>query len=256
MLDAPPHPDDGRGWLTVVRNLGSGGGRMLLVLDGHPDRTLGARAVDTPMMAHREVAELLDTRPSIFKGNQAYTGSEWELCEGLNGIRWAKTTVTYTKQAILEWSPEPILIEYHPGPAPGASWVIIPESCVVFIGDLVSISQPPFLGDADIDLWVESLDVLLSKPYKDYLVVSSRGGIVEKHLIREQRRFLRDVQNRLKRLHGRSAYPEETKKLVSNLLSRFDHPPERHDMYFARLEYGLREHYIRHYFPEVEDEET
>lgn len=256
LIDAPPHPDDGRSWVSIVRNMGAGANRLVVSLDSHPDRAIGLRAMETPVIAHEQTAQELENRPAIFKGQNAETGSEWELSEGLSGIRWGKPNLTFTEQAIIDWGDQKFFLEHHPGPTPGASWLIAPEPGVVFVGDAVTGNQPPFLAEADIDQWVEALDLLLVKPYKDFLIVSGRGGIVEIGEVREMRRFLKEVERRLVRYFERDAEPEETAGTVDNLLTRFDFPPEREQFYSQRLRYGLKKYYTRHFFPEPEEEEA
>ncbi|HUF39123.1 MAG TPA: MBL fold metallo-hydrolase [Anaerolineales bacterium] len=254
MVDAPPHPDDGRAWTGTIRGMGGGANRLLAVLDSHPDRAIGLRAMDTPIIAHDLTARILEDRPAVFKGQNTETGAEWELSDGLSGIRWGKPSLTFTKQAIIEWGEQTCYLEHHPGPAPGASWLLVPELAVVFVGDTLTVGQPPFMADADIDPWVDALDLLLVKPYKDYLIVSSRGGLVEQDMIREMRRFLKEAQRRLGRYDERGAEPEETAGTVDNLLTRFDFPAERKDFYTRRLAHGLRQYYVKHFRPEPEQE--
>ena len=43
-IDAPPSPEDARSWRASLMNLGGGIERVLVNLDAHPDRTLGAGA--------------------------------------------------------------------------------------------------------------------------------------------------------------------------------------------------------------------
>ena len=68
-----------------------------------------------------------------------------------------------------------IWIEHHPGPAPGAIWVEIPSKKIVFVGDAVVEHQPPFLADADLPAWIETLSVLRIPKYRDYTIVSGRS---------------------------------------------------------------------------------
>ncbi len=255
LIDSPPHPDDGQSWSSLLRSMGGGVNRVLVVLDSHPDRTIGLRALDTQIIAHLETANELEDRPAIFKGQNSNTGAEWERCEGLSGIRWGKPSMTFTEQAILEWGDQKLLIEHHPGPTPGASWLIAHEPGVVFIGDAVTVDQPPFLADANIDQWVDILDLLLAKPYKDYLIVSGRGGLVEYGDIREMRRFLREVEKRLDRFHDRGSTPEAVLKTVPNLLTRFNFKKEFEQQYMDRLEYGLQQYYMRKYGIVLEEDE-
>jgi glyoxylase-like metal-dependent hydrolase (beta-lactamase superfamily II) len=253
MVDSPPHPDDGRSWHAILRSLGSGVGRLLVNLDSHPDRTLGVRLLDCPVIAHQETALEIDKRPTIFKGQSMDTGAEWENCDGLSGLRWTKPTLAFTERATLEWGEYTIRLQYCPGPDPGAIWLIVPEVSVVFVGDAVLVNQPPFFKWADLPAWIETLDLLLSKEYRNFLVVSGRGGVVNTQIIREQRSYLKEIQKRFERLFSRNAPPETTEGLVSSLLSRIDFSPDRQEQYVQRLKYGLFHYYRKHYYPEEEE---
>jgi len=248
MVDAPPHPDHGRSWQASLRSLG-GVSRMLINLDSHIDRTLGVRVLDCPVIAHEKTSTELDTRPAIFKGQNLETGAEWEICDGLSGLRWTKPTVTFTAHVRLEWGEYTVVLEHHPGPNPGAIWVIVPEVSVVFIGDAVVINQPPFLENARLSEWISTLDLLLSSSYKNYLIVSGRSGLINPQNVRDQRAYLKDIQKKLDKLGEKKAPPAATENLIPNLLSRIDFPAERAEQYTQRLRYGLHHYHKHHYFP-------
>lgn len=249
MIDAPPRPDDGRAWLAALRSLGTGKDRLLINLDSHADRALGNRALDSTVMAHESAAKAGKRRAPIFKAQNLESGAMWETCSGLSGIRWMHPTLFYDQAAMLSWGDTEVLLEYHPGPSPGATWVLIPEENVLFVGDAVVINQPCFLRNANIPLWLETLDLLLSKEYKNYLIVSSRGGIVPGEAIREQRRHLRDVWKRLERIAKRNGRPQATEKLVPKLLAQFKFPAKWQQLYNNRLKHGLFHYYAKHYYP-------
>ncbi len=256
LIDAPPCPEDTRSWRAALRNLGSGVNRLLINLDDHHDRTLGARAMDCPVMAHIETAKSFQNRSAVFKGQYPESGSDWEQCIGLSGIRWAIPSLTYSKRADLYWDDQPLIVEHHPGPTPGASWVIIPEAEVVFVGDLVFPNQPPFLSNADLPTWIELLDLLISAAFRNYLIVSGRGGLVPLELIRTQRRLLKYIFKRLTALADRDAHPETTETLLPKLLSEIEFPPDRQEQYQQRLAYGLYHYYQRDFWPnEMVEEE-
>ncbi len=177
-IDAPPAPEDGRAWRASLMNLGSGTERLLVNLDSHPDRTLGARAMDCTVIAHEKTAHVFRTRPTTFKAQGDETGSDWESIPGLGNIRWVPPEITFNSQMNIHWSDPPLVLEHHPGPTAGAIWVLMPSARVVFVGDLVLKNQPPFLARADLTAWQESLKLLLSPAFRNWLVVSGRGGVV------------------------------------------------------------------------------
>ena len=65
-IDAPPSPEDARSWRASLMNLGGGIDRALINMDAHPDRTLGARAMDCTVIAQEKTANIFRTRPSTF----------------------------------------------------------------------------------------------------------------------------------------------------------------------------------------------
>jgi glyoxylase-like metal-dependent hydrolase (beta-lactamase superfamily II) len=257
LIDAPPCPEDTRSWRAALRNLGSGVNRLLINLDDHLDRTLGARAMECPVMAHIETANSFRNQSAVFKGHAPESGADWEQCVGLSGIRWAPPSLTYSDQAVLYWDENPLILEHHPGPTPGATWIVLPEANVVFVGDAVLHNQPPYLAKADLNAWIEALDLLVSPRFKNYLIISSRGGPVPIETVREQRRSLKYILKRLTALGEREAHPDTTETLIPKLLSDLEFSPDRQDQFHQRLAYGLYHYYARYFWPNdlLDDEE-
>lgn len=247
MIDAPLRPGDGGAWQKTIREIGGGSNRFLVNLDPHPDRTLGVRIMDSTVLAHEAAAEVSYQRPAIFKAQVVESGAAWEMCTGLSGIRWLPPDIVYTDRASLHLEGTEVVAEYHPGPEAGASWLVLPEKKVAFIGDAVPVKQPPFLANADLDAWTETLDLLLSKEYKEYKLVSGRGGLVGEKEIRDVRRFIKNVDRQLERLSKRRASPQATDKMVETLLATIESPAKYRNFYSQRLQYGLYHYYARHY---------
>lgn len=249
MVDAPPRPDDGRSWQASLRRLGAGSDRLLINLDSHPDRTLGARILDTTVVAQQETAEAFRQRPAIFKGQNAESGAEWEDCSGLSGIRWVLPHIIFSNQARIHWDEEEVLVEHHPGPEKGACWVMLPEKKVIFVGDAVTVKQPPFLANANLPAWLKTLDLLAGKEYKEFVMISSRGGMFNEKTVRNMRRNLADLHKRLERMGKRKSSPEDVEKLVPRLLSACESPAKHKAQHSQRLQYGLFHYYARNYYP-------
>ena len=246
-IDAPPSPEDSRAWRATLMNLGGGPERILINLDAHPDRTLGARSMDCTVIAHEKAAQIFRTRPTTFKAQGEDTGAEWEDIPGLGSVRWAPPEISFGEHLGLHWEGSPILIEHRPGPSTGALWVTLPEEGIIFVGDAVVKGQPPFLATADLDAWIEAVNLLLSADYKPYTIVSSRGGVVNAQTIRSQLDFLKHARDRLERLGARKAAPEATENLAVTLASGFKGSAARQKHYAQRLRYGLLHYDTRHY---------
>jgi len=248
LIDAPLRAEDARGWLNLLYNLGGKPNRMLVNLDAHPDRTLGARLMECTIIAHQKTAQVFRGRPSVFKGQNAESGSAWETFDDVVGTRWAMPEITFSHKISIHWGEHEVFIEYHAGPAPGGTWVVIPSSKVVFVGDVVLLNQPPFLTNADIPAWIDTLD-LLSSNYREYRVVSGRGGIIPQESVKAQQKHLKSILKGLDKLVKRNAPTSDVEHLIPNLLSDLDFPKELQDQYYQRYRHGLFQYYARRYRP-------
>jgi cyclase len=248
LIDAPLRAEDARGWLNLLYNLGGKPNRMLVNLDAHPDRTLGARSMECTIIAHQKTAQVFRGRPSVFKGQNAESGSIWETFDDVVGTRWAMPDITFSHKISIHWGEHEVFIEYHAGPAPGGTWVVIPSLKVVFVGDVVLLNQPPFLTNADIPAWIDTLDLLMSN-YREYRVVSGRGGIIPQESVKAQQKHLKGILKGLDRLVKRNAPTSDVEHLIPNLLSDLDFPKELQDQYYQRYRHGLFQYYARRYRP-------
>jgi len=246
-IDAPPFPEDGRAWRASLMGISSGHDRLLINLDAHPDRTLGARAMDCTVLAHEKAAQLFNNRPAAFKPPSEETGAEWESLPGMSGIRWAPPEISFTKEITLDWGSVNVYLEHHPGPSLEAIWVILPEEKIVFIGDTVLKNQPPFFMNANIPAWLEALELLQSDEYNGYTIISGRDGEVSNIFINHQIKFLKETLKRLDKLAARKSAPDATQSLIQPLLKRLRFAAARHEQFAQRLRYGLRYYYTRNY---------
>jgi glyoxylase-like metal-dependent hydrolase (beta-lactamase superfamily II) len=248
LIDAPLRAEDARTWKAALLNLGGNFNRLLVNLDSHTDRTLGARAMECTIIAHQKTAQIFRGRPSVFKGQNAESGSEWETQNETVGTRWAVPDITFTQKVALFWGPPDVVLEHHPGPMPGSIWVIVPESKIVFVGDAVLPDQPPFLASADIPAWIETLDAL-AKNYRDYTIIGGRGGPVPYELVRTQQHHLKNILKGLEKLAKRNAPADETENLIPSLLADLSFSPKLDDQFTQRYHHGLYQYYAHHYRP-------
>jgi glyoxylase-like metal-dependent hydrolase (beta-lactamase superfamily II) len=246
-IDAPPSPEDSRSWRAALMSLSSGPERVLVNLDAHPDRTLGARAMDCTVLAQEKTAGVFRSRPTTFKAQGTETGADWETIPGLGTVRWAPPEISFTEQMSLHWGEIPVLFEHHPGPASGAMWVIVPDEKVVFIGDVAPKNQPPFLAHSDLPSWLEALELLLSPAYRGYTFVSGRGGTVSTAMIKTLAELIGQIHEKLEKMAKRGSSLDATEKLIEPFVAHFKSSAARHKQYVQRTRYGLRHYYARHY---------
>ena len=244
-VDAPPSPEDARSWRATLLNMNSGVERLLINLDGHPDRTLGARAMECTIVAQEKTADTFRSRPNTFKAQGEETGSDWESVVGLGSIRWAPPEISFSSNLSIEWSNTTVRLEHHSGPTAGSAWVILPEPKIVFVGDLVVKNQTPFLASSNLSDWQVSLDILGAK-FKDYTIVSGRGGVVTLADVQSQRELISELHSQLDDLARNQVGVDALEKLIPALMAKIT-GTENHRQYNQRLVHGLKHYYTRHY---------
>jgi len=246
LVDAPFLGEDVRSYRSSLASLGGTSNIMLVVLDAHYDRTLGTKAMDCTIISHEKVAQVFRDRPISLKPQLESTGAEFEQHDGLSGTRWSAPEITYSQRMEIHCDDHPVVLEHHPGPSYGATWVLLPGRQIIFIGDAVVPGAPPFLSYADIPAWLETLDLLLTSQYKNHTIVSSRGGLITHRQVKDQAHYLTHVLKELNKISSRNGLPEDTEKLLPGLLKDFKVPPGRQSQYQQRLAYGLYNYYAKH----------
>ncbi len=254
-IDAPPIPEDGRIWRADLLDLESGLERLLINLDSNADRVIGSRAMDCRTLVQEKTAEHYSNRTGVFKNQSDLTGAVWETIPNLGNIRWAPPEITFTDHMSLYWDDAPIELVHHPGADIGAIWVSLPDEKIIFVGDTVLKNQPPFLERANLPLWLEEIDLLLSDTYKGYTVVSGRGGVCASSTIEKQREMLQNILAGMEHLAKKDAEPAATAKMIPALLDPLRFLASERELFTNRLRYGLSAYYIRHYFNKEEDAE-
>jgi len=261
-IDAPLRGEDCRSWRSALNNYRGGSNRLLVSLDTHPDRTLGTRSLECPIVAHHKAAQVFRNRPTVFKGLNIETGSVWETYNDSVGMRWAPPDITFSEKMCLHWGGPEVILEHQSGSTPGAVWVLIPEAKTIFVGDAIVINQPPFLAQANLPVWIESLDQL-SRTSADFAIVSGRGGLAKADEIRMLSRQLKEIQDQIENLGAKNAPADATQEIAAKWASKYPASGKLRDLYLTRLRYGLHQYYARRFRPssvigqpEIEEEES
>ena len=252
-IDAPLLPEHARLW----RNIVTGRKKILqqvILLDAHYDRTIGSRYLECSIIAQQNVLALYQARPVTFKPISRESGSEWEQIKIQNGFRWIYPEIVFSRRLVMNQGGLQLDLQSHPGPAIGAAWVEVPARKVIFVGDAVVSNQVPFLGDAEIGPWLQTLSEMDARLDEGCKIVAGRSGLVTKDEIANMRAFLLKTQERL----NEYAACNETEDRIDCVI-----PELGFDKYFKvakasqglmveRLSYGLR-HYFRKNFMHLQD---
>ena len=247
LIDAPFRLEDARAWRTALLNLGGGIDRLLVNLDSHVDRTFGSRSMDCTVIGHEKMTQVFRSRPISFKNQAMEMGAELELYNNLGSTRWLAPEITFSDRLEVNYDSSMVVLEHHPGPTADAIWTIVPNEGVIFLGDAVICDQPPYLWQADIPSWLTQLHLLTTNPYKNYSLISGRGGLVPAERVKEQIRLLEKIQKQLESLQAKGGQPADTVKLVTGIMKGLTYQVNRETLYRKRLTWGLAQYYQNHF---------
>ncbi len=244
LVDMPLKPDDGRDWIGQLTNTGRP--RYLALMDQHPDRALGMRSFDLPIVGHDETLQTMRGWPDAFKGSAKPIGAEADTLKRVTGMHKAIPSISFEHELKLQLGDREVLLLHRPGPTAGSIWVVLPEAKIAFIGDTITVSEPPYVGNADIEAWLDSLEELRKEPFNSYMLISGRDGSVSREAVNDMARFIRKIPVRLKRLKKKKGDPSGAAESVAKgLLKDYKLPTARQDLVLLRLQTGLRNLNVR-----------
>lgn len=221
MVDVPINPKDTLAWRATCSRFAGGSDRLLVLLDEHPDRLAGASGVKCPIIVSDRTAQALTYRPSGARPPSPQTTQAWEEIPEPVNTRSIHPEITFTSAMAINWGKDSILLEHHPGPSKGSTWLIVPEKQVAFLGDTVTPGQAPFLANAEIDAWLESLHELQLARFRDFILISGRDEMATVDDVRELERFLKKTARKLEEISSSETHTDEIEKIAAELADEF-----------------------------------
>jgi hypothetical protein len=241
MVDAPYRVDDQVSWRQKLQSMGGGSGRLMVMLDTHTDRLLGIQSIDFPVLAHQKTLDIIQTLPMTQRATEVKPGLVSESQESLQNLRWTVPDMMYTHQVSIYWDQAPVVITHQPGGHFAGSWVRYDPEKVIFIGDSVVIHQPPFLGWADLDRWIDELHWLCSDTLLGYKIINGRNGLVRRTSIIKLINFLTTVKGLVNELLEMDNREAGIAQIAPKLLREFSFEYHMTEFYKSRLMWGLKQ---------------
>lgn len=245
LIDSPLRIEDGREWLAEIGARGRP--RFLVLLDDHPDRVYGARSLDLSLIAQTRAREAIAAWPDPLRSTAHLQGAEADRLKRVSGLSRAVPHVGFEHDLEVQLGSQTVHIRHRPGPRPGSAWVVLPWARVVFVGDTIWAQEPPYLGEAQLESWLDSLAELRSSAFSRFKVISSRDGLVRREAIVSMAGFLRKVAHRMERLQDNGDDEEAAARLAPQLLKGFRIPVARREQAMLRLRGGLERLYSEQY---------
>lgn len=237
LIDIPLPVDEVKQWVIEVEKIGEV--RYVALMDSHPDRVLGARAVNLPRIAHDLTLETIREWSDTFKGNTHPIGAESDRLKRVTGVQAALPEITFNRELLLQLGGKDIRCLHQSGPRPGSMWVLDDTTSTAFVGDAVTLDSAPYIGVSDLGLWFEALDDLRDLEGDGYKIISAHGGVADRDDINNMARFLRKIEHRLEKIDHADDRTAAAKGYAQELIEDFNVPNQRKENDLFKIQTGL-----------------
>ncbi len=249
LIDSPFRIEDVKSWRVTLNAKGGMSERLLINLDTHMDRTLGVKGMESPVIAQANAISMVKSRPGALRAQELEAGAMWETYDGLSNMRWIPPEITFEEKLSINWGTKEVILHHHSGANSAGIWVDIPDEKLVFVGDSVLVTQPPFLAFADLEEWLKDIKTLLSPAYRNHVIVGGRNGIVTKDDVREMAKLIKGIQTACNRVQEKGVAPDTATLLAEKINKNFEDQKENREVFINRLKWGLTSYFDQHHFP-------
>jgi cyclase len=234
-IDTPTRPSDARAWRTRLEALSARPILYVINTDHHRDRVLGNQWMEAPVIAHESVAERMRLYPEVVKSGGYDVAADYDLMRELAGVRIVSPQITFSKELTLLKGEREIVVRHMAGHSPGAAWVLLPDSGVVFTGDSVVVDTHPRLAEADFESWMQNLAELRKARYPAKTIVPGRGKPTNKEGVKYTVDYLRSARKKLEALVRGSRSRSESSSIAHELVKHFPVPDSQRELVTRRV---------------------
>lgn len=235
VIDTPTRPAESRSWREKLATLSPKPILYVINTDQHRDRVLGNQWFDAPVIAHEWVGERMRLYPEVIKSSGIDNTSDFDLIRELAGVRVIPPQITFSEEMTLLKGDREIVVRHMASQSPGSSWVLLPETGVVFTGDSVVIDTHPRLAEADFDSWLAHLNELRKARFPAKTIVPGRGKPIDKTGVKYTQDYLKAARKKFEGLLKGNRSRLEAATVAAELLKQFPVHDSQRDLVARRV---------------------
>jgi cyclase len=244
-IDSPMLPADARDWRAQIAKRTDQPVRLVVLTDAHRDRILGVQYLGGAVVAHEAAWDKMKSLGDAFRQQAADSVAPCgaaAVAEVAADLRIVLPQITFGDTLALYLGDMPVAIRHVGGATPGSVWVHLPQSNVLFMGDLLTVNTHPWVAEGDLTAWLELLHQVQQKDFAKVLV-PGRGGPARKAALAPMVQYLSAMRTRVQAL-VRSRKPKaETAQLVPEFLARYPVAQDDRECVQRRIKAGLDQIY-------------
>jgi len=241
-IDSPMLPADARDWRAQIAKRTDKPVCCVVLTDAHRDRILGVQYLGGVVIAHELAWEKMKSLGDAFRQQAADfvapCGAD-AAAEIASDLRIVLPQITFADTLALHIGNTPVLIRHVGGAAPGSVWVHLPQSNVLFMGDLLTVNTHPSVAEGDLAAWLELLGRVQQKDFAAKVIVPGRGGPARKAALASMAGYLDAMRERVQALVRARKPRADTAQLVPEFLARYPVAADDRECVQRRIKAGL-----------------
>ena len=243
-IDTPADPLHAAWWRQALQSIAPMPILAVIYTDATRDRVMGTpfllEGKPALIIAHHHVFDRLRGHGEM--GRQQLIDllislGQTESAERLAHAPLMLPNLTFSDRLVLKFGAPAVILEHVDGASPGQIWVRIPEHNVVFVGDTVTLSTHPNLGEADLERWLEQLEQLRAGRVARH-IVPGRGPLASPSDISPLLDYLKALMRRVRALAASSRKPE-LGALIAEFMAYFPVPEYERERVQRRIRSAL-----------------
>lgn len=244
LIDSPVRKDEASSWRGATARMVTGHPKYMILLDTNYDRLLSVKGTDCVVVAHSESIAPLRSRFGNRQNTEESNSAQENYEQAGSANRILPPEINFETDLTLYVDDLSVELEHHPGSNYAGIWAAIPERKVVFIGDTVIVDQPPFLAYSNPEIWEEDLKLLGSRKYKEYQVISSRSGIVNREQIKTMAKQVSFIRKTFEKLKTNDAPVDQWHEKIPFILEKISELDLfNNELFYNRLHWGITTYY-------------
>jgi len=241
-IDSPLLPTDARDWRAQIAKRTNKPVRFVVLTDAHRDRILGVQYLGGAVVAHEAAWEKMKSLGDAFRQQAADSVapcSAEAAAEVAADFRIVLPQITFVNTLTLHLGNAPVIIRHVGGATQGSVWVHLPQSNVLFMGDLLTVKYHPSAAEGDIAAWLELLAQVQQNDFPAKVIVPGRGGPARKAALGPMADYLDTMRARVQALIRTRKPKAETAQLVPEFIERYPVAEVDRECVQRRIKAGL-----------------
>lgn len=244
LVDTPMIPSEAQHWSRRVARRTKQGRTYLINTDYHISHILGNHFFPAVIIAHELAWQEMAAYDLSFSQSiiDEYKEKDPQVAADLSEVRLVLPEVTLTDSLSLHKGDRLIEVVHFGGHTPATVGVYVPDSRVLFTGDLVVTKRHPSLIHAQSKQWLEALQRIRQMDVE--VIVPGHGGIADLSAIEPLANYIEEMRKQVGELYGGGASRREAvEKVRAAVMDLFPVRPEEQKIVAARIRASIERVY-------------